>query len=262
MPPQSRCRERAVTRCGITRRCFAPAIRFRVSIKQIIPALNYEEVSPLTYPQLLHRALVAHVHEQFTQFSTEHIYSLVQLKPTEVFQAMAALPTIAPGDHLEYMRLALSLARKSPPMPTNFCVGAVLVDGANNRFLSTGYTLELPGNTHAEQCCFAKFAAEHNVSEERVGDVLPAETVLYTTMEPCGKRSVGNLPCVERILKTKEGPNGGINTVYLGVREPETFVGENVGRAKLEENGIRCVHVPGLEDDILMVATAGHEKVK
>ena len=168
-------------------------------------------------------------------------------------------PSITPGDHLGYMRFALTLARKSPPKPTNFCVGAVLVDEPNNRVLSTGYTLELAGNTHAEQCCFAKLAAEHDLPEERVGSILPEGTVLYTTMEPCGRRSVGNMPCVDRILRMREGPNGGIKTVYLGVTEPETFVGQNVGRAKLEDSGIRCVHVPGFEGEILKVATAGHQ---
>lgn len=166
--------------------------------------------------------------------------------------------SIAPGDHAGYMRLALILARKSPPKATNFCVGAVLVDEPNNRLLSTGYTLELPGNTHAEQCCFGKYAAEHGLSEEEVASILPKGTVLYTTMEPCGKRSVGNMPCVDRILRTKDSPNGGVQTVYLGITEPETFVGENVGRAKLEAKGVRCVHIPGFEEEILKVATASH----
>ncbi len=170
--------------------------------------------------------------------------------------------SIAPRDQAGYMRFALTLARKSPPKATNFCVGAALVDEPNNRILSTGYTLELTGNTHAEQCCFGKYAAKHDLPEEEVGSILPEGTVLYTSMEPCGQRSVGNRPCVDRILRTKNGPNGGIQTVYIGVTEPETFVGENVGRAKLEAHGIRCVHVPGFEEEILKVATAGHEEVR
>jgi pyrimidine deaminase RibD-like protein len=78
-------------------------------------------------------------------------------------------------------------------------------------------------------------------------------------MEPCNKRSVGNIPCVDRILRTK-GQDGQprIKRVYLGVKEPEKFVGENKGIAKLEEHGIECIHVPGLEERILQVATAGH----
>jgi pyrimidine deaminase RibD-like protein len=159
------------------------------------------------------------------------------------------------------MRLALSEAEKSPPKPTNFRVGALLVETSTGTILASGYTLELPGNTHAEQCCLMKLAQTHNVSEEDVGTVLPPNTVLYTTMEPCGLRLSGNLTCVERILRTK-GKDGSqaIKKVYMGVKEPEKFVGESQGRKKLEECGIECVHVAGLEDDILSVATAGHVK--
>jgi len=85
--------------------------------------------------------------------------------------------------------------------------------------------------------------------------------VLYTTMEPCNKRSAGNLTCVERILKLRRSDGSvAIRKVVCGVSEPEKFVGENVGRKRLEEAGIEVVHVSGLEEEILDVATAGHEK--
>ncbi|KAL8788101.1 MAG: hypothetical protein Q9213_001859 [Squamulea squamosa] len=171
---------------------------------------------------------------------------------------MDDLRHIAPLDHLEYMRLALSLARQSPRKPTNFRVGAVLVDEATNKILSTGYTLELPGNTHAEQCALQKFSAAAGVSEEQAGTVLPSSTVLYTTMEPCQSRSAGNYPCVERILGTLSGDNGGIKSVYIGVKEPDTFVAANTGQSKLEQAGIICMHVSGLEEEILQTATEGH----
>ena len=161
---------------------------------------------------------------------------------------MAQPAPITPRDHIAYIRHALSLAQNAPAKPTNFRVGALLVDEDANTILSTGYTMELPGNTHAEQCCLAK--ADRNQRRDS-GQKL----VLYTTMEPCNKRASGNTPCTETILN-----DGGIKVVYVGVREPETFVGENVGRAKLEEAGIEYVHVPGLEAEILEVATAGHEK--
>lgn len=167
---------------------------------------------------------------------------------------------IAPGDHKAYMLLALSHAKLSPPKPSNFCVGAVLVDSPKNAILATGYTLELPGNTHAEQCALSKLAAKHGLREDKVGTILAPETVLYTTMEPCNLRASGNLPCVDRILKTRGEGYGGISKVYIGVKEPEKFVGENKGRARLEEAGIECVHVPGMEEEILKVATAGHTK--
>ncbi|KXX81552.1 Bifunctional protein RIB2 [Madurella mycetomatis] len=166
------------------------------------------------------------------------------------------MTTIRPGDHKAYMQLALEQAHKSPPKPTNYRVGAVLVDTASNNVLATGYTLELPGNTHAEQCCFLKLAEKHGVSEENLKDVLPSELALYTTVEPCSKRLSGNLPCVERVLRLA----GSIRTVYVGIMEPETFVAENTGKKSLQDAGISVVHVEGLEKEILEVATAGHVK--
>ncbi|KAI1141520.1 cytidine deaminase-like protein [Hypoxylon sp. FL0543] len=163
---------------------------------------------------------------------------------------------IGAGDHQSYMKLALSLATKSPPKPTNYRVGAVVVDTATNEILATGYTLELPGNTHAEQCCFEKLAEEHGVPASRLGEVLPNSVVLYTTVEPCSQRLSGNLPCVDRILAV----GNKIKTVYVGVYEPEKFVSVNSSRQKLEDAGIGFVHVSGLEKEILEVATAGHDK--
>ncbi len=164
-------------------------------------------------------------------------------------------PQIEAGDHKSYMGYALSRAELSPPKPTNFRVGACIVDADKNNVLATGYTLELEGNTHAEQCCLLKLAKKHGVSEDQLGGELPSNTVLYTTMEPCNKRLSGNAPCTERILRL----GGAIKTVYVGVKEPEKFVGENEGRTRLEEAGITVLHVCGLEAKILEVATAGHE---
>lgn len=162
-----------------------------------------------------------------------------------------------------YMQLALSEARKSPPKPTNFCVGACLVAASDvgMQVLATGYTLECEGNTHAEQCCFIKMARQYNCSDDSIGQHLQPGTVLYTTMEPCNKRSVGNLPCVDRILRLKnDDGKPAIKKVYVGVTEPETFVGENNGKGRLEGAGIEIVHVSGFEGEILEVATAGHPK--
>ena len=164
--------------------------------------------------------------------------------------------------NIEHIRSCLSLARSSPPRPTNFRVGAVLVSARTNTILSTGYTLELPGNTHAEQCCLQKFADAHGLSEERVGELLPpdVDAVLYTSMEPCVERLSGNIPCVERILRVACGDGSGIKRVYTAIGEPETFVKENSGRAKLEAKGIKVIQVPGFEDEALSIATEGHEK--
>jgi pyrimidine deaminase RibD-like protein len=175
-------------------------------------------------------------------------------------------PTITAGDHKGYMEYALAKARLSPPTPTKFCVGAVLVDADKNEILSTGFSMELPGNnsadpgnTHAEQCCFIKvalklgFPAEN--PEERIGDFLPQNTFLYTTMEPCNERLSGNKTCVERILTLGDK----IKFVYVGIQEPGTFIDRNEGRRRLEEAGVRVELVEGMYDRILEVSLAGHE---
>ncbi|PWY74434.1 cytidine and deoxycytidylate deaminase zinc-binding domain protein [Aspergillus heteromorphus CBS 117.55] len=156
-----------------------------------------------------------------------------------------------PSPHHKLMRTCLSLAERSPPRPTNF------------RLLSSGYTMELAGNTHAEQCCLSNYAAVHGVPDDRIAEVLPAtpgrKLVMYVTMEPCGKRLSGNLPCVQRIIQTRAGGRPGIQKVYFGVKEPGTFVGQSEGCRLLTEAGIEWEVVQGLEREILMVATAGHE---
>jgi pyrimidine deaminase RibD-like protein len=157
--------------------------------------------------------------------------------------------------HFEYLRQALDLARKSPPKTTNYRVGALLIDSKTDTILATGYTLECEGNTHAEQSCLIKIAEEYGTPEERLAEILPESTVLYTTVEPCFKRLSGNMPCVERILRLRNN----IKTVYVGVIEPEKFVGQNSGIKQLEEAGIEVILVKGMEDEILKVATAGHK---
>ena len=172
-------------------------------------------------------------------------------------------PTIAVGDHKAFMEYAIEIARRSPPMPDNFCVGGCLVDEDSGKIISTGYSLELPGDrpndpgkTHAEHCCFIKVADEHKVTEARIGEVLPPNTVLYTTMEPCNSRLSGNKPCVDRII----GLSGAVKTVYVATQEPDTFIVANSGRKRLEEAGVKMVFVEGLQDRALEVAMAGHDK--
>lgn len=94
--------------------------------------------------------------------------------------------------HFHFMKLAIEQANLSIPVPSGYCVGAVLVqetlretntarhsnndstddissqefeedkdEGYADRFrvVVTGYSRELPGNTHAEECCLLKLAA-------------------------------------------------------------------------------------------------------
>ncbi|RYP87434.1 hypothetical protein DL770_004772 [Monosporascus sp. CRB-9-2] len=142
--------------------------------------------------------------------------------------------TFAVGDHEVFMELALVQARKSPPANNKFCVGAVLVDADKGEVLSTGYSLEYPrgykgdpGTTHAEQCCFIKIADRHNLPEERIHEILRLK--------------------------------GAIKTVYVGIKEPGTFIAHNSGQERLEAPGVKVVFpVKHLQSKIIEVAMAGH----
>ena len=91
------------------------------------------------------------------------------------------------------MQQALDEARKAVPVPTAFCVGCVLVarlPGQDPVILATGFSRELPGNTHAEANALEK-------ARETPSDSLPTSTRgyslqdllsltdVYTTLEPC-----------------------------------------------------------------------------
>ena len=171
-------------------------------------------------------------------------------------------PTFAVGDHEAFMEFALIQAKKSPPADNKFCIGAILVDADNGKMLSTGCLLEYPrnykgdpGTMHAEQCCFIRIADEHNLPEERISEVLPANTVLYTIMEPCNERLSGNMTSATRTLRLKSA----IKTVYVGIKEPWTFIAHNGGQKRLEANGVEVVFPVGhWRDRITKVSMTGH----
>ncbi|KXL43651.1 hypothetical protein M433DRAFT_154339 [Acidomyces richmondensis BFW] len=176
-------------------------------------------------------------------------------------------PTFPPNDHKAFMRYAVQQARLSPLSPDKFCVGAILVDGDNGRILSSGYSLELPGHLngdpgsmHAEQCCFVKLAQQHGLSEvraeEHIGAILPPNTVLYTTIEPCNVRPSGSRTCCDRIIALKDH----IKTVYVGIHEPNAFIATNGAKQRLESEGIRFEMVDGTHDLCYEAAMAGHER--
>ena len=112
------------------------------------------------------------------------------------------------SNHDRYMGLAVELAHKSEAVDSAYCVGCVIVDGNTLEVLSTGFSRQLPGNTHAEECALATLPRT----------VAPG-AILYTTMEPCSKRLSGKACCVARILRSPA-----IAHVVVGAAEPPNFV--------------------------------------
>ncbi|TMW56280.1 hypothetical protein Poli38472_008928 [Pythium oligandrum] len=129
-----------------------------------------------------------------------------------------------------FMRLAIAEAHKSIPSENAFCVGCVIV--RDGEVVSTGYSRELPGNTHAEQVALQKL------------DFQATGTTVYTTMEPCSKRLSGNTPCVQSCLRAQ------VSRVVVGVMEPKNFV-ECEGVRLLQEAGVQVELLKGLEEECL-----------
>ncbi|KAJ3286915.1 hypothetical protein HK104_008837 [Borealophlyctis nickersoniae] len=128
-----------------------------------------------------------------------------------------------------YMRLSIDQSRLSIPVDTAYCVGATLVK--DGKVLSTGYSRELPGNTHAEECCLLKLDDQTQARG----------ATMYTTMEPCGERLSGKTPCAQLLL------DAGIARVVMGIEEPRKFITDCSGAALLRGKGVRVDHVEGFE---------------
>lgn len=143
--------------------------------------------------------------------------------------------------HLALLALALEEAKKCEPTPTAFCVGCVLA--LNGSVLATGYSRQLPGNTHAEANALANFRANSDASLSNAD--------VYTTMEPCSVRTSGLAPCADALIAMK------IKRCFIGVGEPDDFV-ICEGAKKMQDAGIEIIWLKGFEEQCLEVARRGH----
>lgn len=166
--------------------------------------------------------------------------------------------------HLGFMKIALNEANKCIPTPTAFCVGCVIVvpvrsaTGVEEKIiLSTGYSRELDGNTHAEANALVKardltpaelgkFFPEGIPSDGGVGSLLK-EADVYTTLEPCSIRTSGLPACADALVGAK------VRRCYIGVAEPDDFV-ICEGADKMKKSGVEVVWLKGLERECLDTA--------
>jgi pyrimidine deaminase RibD-like protein len=106
-----------------------------------------------------------------------------------------------------WLEHAIELSKQCPPSTTAFSVGAVIVS-ADDEIIATGYSREGDPHDHAEETALAKM----------VGDPRLASSTMYSSLEPCSKRSSHPLTCTQLIL------SAGIPRVVLAWREPDIFV--------------------------------------
>ncbi|PWN20073.1 PAP2-domain-containing protein [Microstroma glucosiphilum] len=217
--------------------------------------------------------------------------------PSTSAAGAGAVPTTSAATPLKLMKLALRQASRCEPTSTAFCVGCIIAVSGSEEVVATGFSRELEGNTHAEQCALDKLVSSPGRiegEEAKTGEETEVlELDLYTTMEPCSERLSGATPCAQRILSFNQAspllslpPSLGTGSatspvprqararivrVYQGVSEPEDFIKDNVGLNLLRGGGIEVVRVVEgqqrekgeeegwIEREALRLAKWGHE---
>ncbi|WP_250030270.1 deaminase [Paractinoplanes maris] len=132
-------------------------------------------------------------------------------------------------DDERWMSRAVELAHRSPRSSTAFAVGAVIVDGHGTE-LARGWSRDVDPLVHAEESALL-----------RAGDDLGG-TTLYSSLEPCSKRSSRPAAtCTNLIIAA------GIPRVVIAWREPDLFV-TCEGVALLTAAGVQVVELPAFAE--------------
>jgi pyrimidine deaminase RibD-like protein len=152
---------------------------------------------------------------------------------------------------LDAMLRACEQAARCTPSETAYSVGALLVDGSG-AVLATGYSRELPGNTHAEECALIKVGCLAATGEAGPSPNAARGCAMFTTMEPCSLRLSGKTPCADLLRAA------GVARVVVAVFEPPTFVAACSGVQQLRDAGVRVDVVDDAECRRLALAPNAH----
>jgi diaminohydroxyphosphoribosylaminopyrimidine deaminase/5-amino-6-(5-phosphoribosylamino)uracil reductase len=132
-----------------------------------------------------------------------------------------------------WLRRAVELAWRCPPVDTAYAVGAVIVD-AGGAELSRGYSRDESPVLHAEESALAKLSGR--------GLDLSGATV-YTSMEPCSSRRSAPRTCTDLIRAA------GVRRVVVGLLEPPVFA-DCTGVAALRAAGVEVVRIADFDQQV------------
>jgi diaminohydroxyphosphoribosylaminopyrimidine deaminase/5-amino-6-(5-phosphoribosylamino)uracil reductase len=133
-----------------------------------------------------------------------------------------------------WLAAAIELSRRAPPTPTNYAVGAIIVDDHGGT-VATGHPGEVGPRDHAEEVALARSAG-------RTGPGRPG-TTMYSSLEPCTARRSRPGTCTELILAA------GIRRVVIALREPLVFV-DCHGVETLLAGGVEVVEIGEMADRV------------
>lgn len=137
------------------------------------------------------------------------------------------MPDRAAADR-RWLEETIELSKQCPPSKTAFSVGAIIVS-ADGEIIATGYSREGDPHDHAEETALAKVPNDSRL----------ASGTIYSSLEPCSKRSSHPLTCTQLILAA------GIPRVVLAWREPNIFV-DCEGAELLRAAGREVIEMPDL----------------
>ncbi|MGQ0482092.1 MAG: dCMP deaminase [Pseudonocardia sp.] len=137
---------------------------------------------------------------------------------------------VDPATDERWMRRAITLAHRCPPVPGAYSVGAVLVDAAGME-IASGFSRETDPAEHAEESALGKLAD---------GDPRLRAATLYSTLEPCSRRASRSRSCTELIL------DAAVPRVVIAWREPALFVPDCVGVELLVRAGVQVTELAHL----------------
>ncbi|GAA3819290.1 dihydrofolate reductase family protein [Streptomyces phyllanthi] len=163
---------------------------------------------------------------------------LLETRPVGDVVLMRYAPTVpgtgalASAADRHWLELACDLADRCPPSRTAFSVGAVIV-AADGTELARAHSREGDDPVvHAEEAALAKL----DPTDPRL-----ATATVYSSLEPCARRSSRPSPCARLIL------DAGVRRVVTAWREPDTFVVGADGNALLAAEGADVVVLPEYE---------------
>jgi pyrimidine deaminase RibD-like protein len=136
------------------------------------------------------------------------------------------------GEDYRQLELAIEESRRCQPSDTAYSVGAIIVDEHGTE-IARGYSRETGPRVHAEEAALAKLPA---------GDPRFAGTTLYSSLEPCSRRSSRPISCAELIIAA------GIGRVVFAWREPDLFVTLADGSEQLTRAGVIVVELSELAE--------------
>lgn len=131
----------------------------------------------------------------------------------------------------KHLARAAHLGLECPVSDGSFSVGAILTDDKGQE-ISTGYTREFGEQWHAEHVALEKAL--------RIG-IDPEGGWIYSSLEPCGNRLSGKIPCVQRII------DANLSRVIYAEKEPPIFV-PGTGHQALVSHGIDVLKLDGFKD--------------